>query len=122
MVKPRGRGRQLPPSKPSEFLRELMKDYDITQDSLAALLGTTRYSVNQLVNDKRGITAEMALRLAKAFSNTPEFWMNLQQNIDVDRARRRLGRLLKSIKPLRKPVTLKDFFFEIRQEPNGSEN
>jgi antitoxin HigA-1 len=106
-------GRQLPPVKPSDFLRDLMDEFKITQDSLAEKLGTTRYSVNQLVNDRRGVSPEMALRLATAFSTTPEFWLDLQRNVDLDRARRRLGRQLKAIKPLRKTVEPEKMFYDV---------
>ena len=105
--------RRLPPPKPSDFLRELLDEFQITQDSLAERLGTTRYSVNQLVNDKRGVTAEMALRLAKAFSTSPEFWLDLQRNVDLDRARRRLVRQLKVIKPLRKAKDPETMFYDV---------
>jgi antitoxin HigA-1 len=109
------RRRELEPTTPSEFLRELMSRYDITQDSLADLLGTTRYSVNQLVNDRRGVTAEMALRLAKVFSNSPEQWLRLQQNVDLARAKRRIGQALKQVRPVRKPSTPEAMFYDVSE-------
>ena len=113
MVARQRRREHLEPPKPSEFLRELMKEHGVTQDSLAGLLRTTRYTVNQLVNDRRSVTAEMALRLAKVFSNSPEFWLNLQRHLDVERARRRLGKSLETIKPLRKPTGADEMFYDV---------
>lgn len=49
------------------------------------MLGVTRQALNNLVNEKAGISAEMAVRLAKAFGSTPEFWLRLQASYDLSR-------------------------------------
>ncbi len=65
------------------MLREdFMADYGLTVSSLASALGVSRQSVNELLRERRAITPEMALRLARLFGNTPEFWLNAQLAVD----------------------------------------
>lgn len=80
----------------------------ITQDKLAKAIKVSRHSVNELINDRRSITAQMALRLARAFSTTPEFWIKLQMQRDLEIARAELGIELKTIRVLRQPQTVSD--------------
>ena len=65
-------------------------------------LKVSRFSVNQIVNGRRGVTAEMALRLATVTSTTPEFWLNLQRSIDLYEARIKLSDDLPTLEVLRK--------------------
>ncbi|SDQ28116.1 HigA family addiction module antitoxin [Brevundimonas sp. 374] len=86
------------PATPAELLRGKLEGRDsLTQDQLAQALGVTRYSVNQILNDKRNITAEMALRLERVFGETAEFWMDVQRDVDLHRARHRLGKTLDAL-------------------------
>lgn len=72
------------PTHPGEMLREeFMPDYGLSVAQLAERLGVSRQSVNQLVTQKRAVSPEMALRLAKVFGTTPHYWMNMQRNIDL---------------------------------------
>lgn len=89
----------LPPS-PGEVLRGLLGRHGVTQDALAEAMGVSRYSVNQLVNDRRGITAEMALRMGIALHTSAEFWLSLQRNVDLASARKSLGGALVEIHPV----------------------
>ena len=57
---------------------EFLEPLDITQGNLATAMGVGRKTVNELCNNKRAITVETALILAKVLSTTPEFWINLQ--------------------------------------------
>lgn len=66
--------------------------------ALATLLGVTRNTVSQLLNEHRGISPEMALRLAKLFDTTPEYWLNLQQKHALFEARQKIN--LDPIQPL----------------------
>jgi addiction module HigA family antidote len=94
---------QARPLSPAEVLRDLIHDdKSLTQESVADALGTSRYSVNQLVNGRRGVTAEMALRLSHAFDTSPEFWLNLQLQVDLYDARRRLGSSLQPLPQIRR--------------------
>lgn len=69
---------------PGEVLQyEFLEPLEISQAELARHLGVTNQRINELVKGKRGITPETAWLLAKAFSTTPEFWMNLQTNYDL---------------------------------------
>lgn len=72
------------PSHPGEILlKEFLIPKQLTQVRLAAHLGIPTQRINELVNQKRGITPETAWLLAGAFGTTPEFWMNLQAQYDL---------------------------------------
>lgn len=72
------------PTHPGEVLREeFMPDYELSVAKLAQALHVSRQSVNELVHERRAVSADMALRLAKLFGTTPQYWLNLQRNIDV---------------------------------------
>ncbi len=74
------------PTHPGEVLREeFLKPLGITQSHLAKALHTSFRAINELVNEKRGITTEMALKLAKYFGTTPQLWLNLQNQYDLYR-------------------------------------
>jgi addiction module HigA family antidote len=105
------------PSTPGEVLREkILSHRGITQDQLAKAMRVSRYSINQLVNDRRTITAEMALRLAEATSTDPRFWLNLQQSADLAKARQRLRKELPLIERVRDPVPEADLFYPLPEE------
>lgn len=88
---------------PGSVLRvEIEERLGISQDQLASALGVSRLTVNEIVNEKRNVTADMALKLAKALGTDPHFWLNLQQDVDLAKARDRLGDL-KDVKILREP-------------------
>lgn len=77
----------MPPVHPGEILREMYLDpLGISITDLADNLGVARKTVSQLVNSHMGVSAEMALRLGKAFNTTPELWLNMQRNFDLWRA------------------------------------
>lgn len=96
------------------MLREfLLVDDRITQETLAQSMRVSRVTINQLINGRRAVTAEMALRLAKALRTTPELWLNLQRQVDLTVARRQLARELRSIKPIRDPLTKKELFYDL---------
>ena len=72
------------PVHPGEVLREeFLKPLGLTQSHVAKALHTSFRAVNELVNEKRGITTEMALRLSKYFGTTPQLWLNLQNQYDL---------------------------------------
>jgi len=85
--------REVPPTHPGEILREILKDEELTQKKLAEEIGVSFRAINELINGKRGITPEMALRLSKRFKTTPLFWINLQANYDLWKAARKLERV-----------------------------
>lgn len=79
-------------TSPGEMLHEeFMTPLGISQNQLASDLRVPPGRINQIINGKRGITSDTALRLAKFFGNSPEFWMNLQQMYDLSKARAESG-------------------------------
>ena len=77
-------GRKRRPTHPGELLREeILPATELTQTDLAARLGVSRRSVSELLRERRTLTPDMAHRLARVFKTTPEFWMNLQQAVDI---------------------------------------
>lgn len=72
------------PTHPGEMLlEEFLKPLGLTQQSFAKHMGWTYAKVNEIINGKRGVSPEVALSLSDAFSNTPQFWMNLQIQFDL---------------------------------------
>ena len=69
------------------LLEEYIKPQGLTQAALAKDLGISTNRLNELVRGKRGITADSALRLARRFNTSPEFWMNLQSAYELTGAR-----------------------------------
>lgn len=96
------------PEKPGDVLRRCIIEgaNPITQDELARAMGVSRLSVNQLIRGKRAVTAAMALRLAQVLSTTPDFWLNLQRDVDLYEARKTLAARLKKLPVLRKTAIL----------------
>jgi addiction module HigA family antidote len=83
-----------PPTHPGEMLQEeFLIPMGINQSELARRIGDrTPKRINEIINGKRGVTAEMALRLSRVFDNSPEFWMNLQNAVDLYDAREAMVR------------------------------
>lgn len=62
---------------------EFLKPLDMTQTELAERIGVSFVRVNEIINEKRGVTPDTALRLSRLLNTTPEFWLNGQQNWDL---------------------------------------
>ena len=93
--------REIKPTHPGEMLREdFMTDYNLTIAGLAEKLEVSRQTVNELINERRSLSPAMALRLARLFGNTPEFWMNAQRAVDLWIAERENKKALGKIRPL----------------------
>ena len=72
------------PTHPGEMLREdFLPDFGLTATSLAEAIGVSRQSINELLRERRSVSPSMALRLAKLFGNSPEFWLNAQRAVDL---------------------------------------
>jgi len=90
------------PTHPGEMLREdFMPEYGLTVAGLAAAVGVSRQSVNELLRGRRAVSPQMALRLSRLFGNAPEFWLNAQRAVDLWDAARAIKDELARIKPLR---------------------
>jgi addiction module HigA family antidote len=86
---------------PGEILREeFLKPMGITPYRLAMQIHVPVPRVNDIIRERRGITADTALRLAQFFGTSAEFWMNAQTFYEMRRVRRTLARDLKRIQPL----------------------
>ena len=89
------------PTHPGEMLREdFVPDYGLTVSSLAASLGVSRQSINELLRERRAVSSEMALRLARLFGNSPEFWLNAQRTVDLWDAAQTIKKDVMRIRPL----------------------
>lgn len=72
------------PTHPGEVLREeFMPDFGLSVSQLAKRLSVSRQSVNELVRERRAVSPDMALRLARLFGTSPQYWLNLQRNVDL---------------------------------------
>ena len=72
------------PTHPGVFIREdILDELKLTQEELAHRLGVSRRSINQLINGRRGVTADMALRLGQFTNTSPQMWLNLQMAVDL---------------------------------------
>jgi antitoxin HigA-1 len=79
------------PITPGEMLKEeFLAGYGLSQNQLAKAVGISPNRITEIVNNRRRITADTALRLGLYFGNSPEFWMNLQSHYDLKMARRNL--------------------------------
>ena len=79
------------PVTPGEMLRdEFLAEYGLSQNHLAKAIGISPNRIAEIVNNRRRISADTALRLSLYFENSPEFWMNLQTHYDLKMARQNL--------------------------------
>lgn len=68
---------------PGEVLQDMLDELGVSQSQLARHLGTEQAKINVICKGKRGVSADMAYRLGKAFKTGPEFWLNLQKNWEL---------------------------------------
>jgi addiction module HigA family antidote len=79
--------KKLPPVHPGEILlEEYLKPLGISQNKLGRDLGVPAQRINEIVRGQRSITVDTALRLARYFQTTPQFWLNLQSRYDLEMA------------------------------------
>ena len=93
---------KLSPIHPGEVLfEEFIKPMNLSQNRLAIDIGVDARRINEIVLGKRSITADTALRLSRFFGNSPQFWLGLQTQYDLDVAEDHLGkRLDREVRPL----------------------
>lgn len=93
--------KKLPNIHPGEvLLTEFLEPMGISQNALARAMSVPPRRINEIVLGKRAITADTALRLARAFGTSESFWMGLQADYDLEEARNQLGAGLKHIEKL----------------------
>jgi len=87
---------------PGEHLAEELRELDMSAAELARRLHVPTNRVTQILNGRRAITGDTALRLAHFFGTTPEFWLNLQSLYEIRRADQESGKSIKSLPTLRR--------------------
>lgn len=90
----------LPLIHPGEYIREAQEDLGMTQAALAQALGVSAMHISHLVGEKRPVTAELALRLGKAFGQSPQYWLNLQATYDLKIAKATFKDSLRHVRKL----------------------
>ena len=89
------------PTHPGEMLREdFLPGYGLTVAGLAEAVGVSRQSINELLRERRAISPDMALRLARLFGNSAEFWLNAQRAVDLWDVAQSIKKDVARIKPL----------------------
>jgi len=78
--------KKIPPVHPGAYLKELLDELALSQYRLAKDIGVPAMRVNYIINGKRPVTAELALRLGRYFGQNPRYWLNLQSRYDMDLA------------------------------------
>jgi addiction module HigA family antidote len=93
--------KKLPPLHPGEVLREeFLVPMGLSPGALAKATGVPRTRIERIAAETTGITADTALRLAKAFGTSAQLWMNLQCQYDLEMAERDIGRSIAKIEPV----------------------
>jgi addiction module HigA family antidote len=85
---------------PGDRIRELLREHKLSQEVFADWIGVSRLTINQIINHHRGVTPEVALRIAAATNTSPTSWLDLQQQVDLRDARERLSEQISMIQPL----------------------
>ena len=94
--------KKLAPMHPGEVLHEeFLVPLMLSAGALAKKMGVPRTRVERLANEETGITADTALRLGKALGTTPQLWLNLQTDYDLETALRTLAKTLAKIEPVK---------------------
>jgi antitoxin HigA-1 len=94
--------RGLPPMHPGELLREeILPALDRSKAEIARLLGVSRQTLYDILDERQPVTPVMALRLGKLCGNGPDLWLNLQKRYDLQRAEQKLGAKIKAIPTLK---------------------
>ena len=92
---------RIAPVHPGAYLKELLDELSISQYRLAKDLGIPAMRINFIVNGKRPVTAELALRLGRYFGQSPRYWLNLQSRYDLDVAEEALSKQVsREVRPL----------------------
>lgn len=93
----------LAPVHPGDVLREdFMKPLALSAYAVAKAIGATPIAISEIIRRKRGVSAEMALKLGRLFDVSPELWMGIQSDYDLEVARRRIeAKILRRIHPLK---------------------
>lgn len=90
------------PIHPGEILKDELEDLEISASELGRRLGVPANRITAIMNEERSVTADTALRLARYFGSTAEFWVNLQSSYDLKMAEKSVGnQISKDVLPYR---------------------
>ncbi len=90
------------PLGPGQFLSDLLSKVGVTQEDFADAVGTSRFSISQIVNGKRKVTMSMAFRIAKATNTSVDVWLNLQRDVDASEVYSRIEGELQKVRVVRR--------------------
>lgn len=95
------------PTHPGELIREdLLPETGMSQTQLARLMGVSRRTVSEIVNERRRVTPDIAFRLSRVFNSTPEMWLNMQQAVELWEVRSIHGHDYEKIQPVQEAILL----------------
>jgi addiction module HigA family antidote len=96
---------KIPNIHPGEILlEEFLKPMGLTAYRLSKETGVPQTRIGEIIRGKRSISVATALRFARFFGNSPEFWINLQNHFEIEEKRKLIDKELKSIKPFSAPA------------------
>lgn len=91
------------PTHPGQILKEeFLDELGITQTELAFSIGTTFRTINEIINEKRNISTEMAIKLSKFFGTSIELWLNLQNQYDIYKVYKKKKVMIDKVKPMKR--------------------
>ena len=99
MLKKMKKDRRIPPIHPGMVLRECIESEEgLSQHKLSMSLKIPFVRINEICNQKRSITPDTAIRLGAFFGQSPQYWMNLQTQYDLEVTERKIGKEIEKIK------------------------
>lgn len=90
----------LPPIHPGYYLREILEELEMSQAAFAQAIGVSPMRISHVVREQRPVTAELALRFGRAFGQSAQYWINLQNAYDLKIAERGLKGSLNKVRRL----------------------
>ena len=94
--------KKLPPMHPGEVLREeFLVPLNLSAGALARRMDVPRTRIERIAAEETAITADSALRLSKALGTSPQLWMNLQADYDLQIAQKEIGKVIDKIEPIK---------------------
>ena len=88
---------RIAPIHPGEHLTDFLEELGITQYRLAKDIQVSAGRIHEIIQGKRGISADTALRLARYFDTSPDYWMNLQSHYDLEMAEQSVGARIRQV-------------------------
>lgn len=90
----------LPPIHPGVFLKEILDELGMSQNSFAHTIGVSPMRISHVVKGSRPVTAELAVLFGRVFGQTPTYWMNLQTSYDLKTAEKNMVQRVQQVQPL----------------------